>query len=403
MDRQRPVGGPRDGPLLSGPRFRIVDTDSALDEVIETLSGQESYALDTEFHRERTYFPKLALLQLAWPGDLVLVDPLAVDISALRTLLEGPQTAVLHAADQDLEILDLECGTGPGRLFDTQIAAGFLGLSTPSLATLHERFVGLRLTKGDRLTDWLQRPLAAGQLEYAANDVAHLLQVRDLIVEQLERRGRLDWAVDECEIQRVRPRGRRDPEEAWRRIKEARALRGRARAVAQSVAAWRERRAAAVDIPVRYVLSDIALVGVAQRAPTDRAGLEKVRGFDRGQKDDVVAELLEAVARGLEADPPRETGEAPSAVDRDLRPAVALASAWISQLSRDLELDPSILATRGDIEALLRGDPDARLGRGWRAELAGEPVRRLVAGDAAVAFGGGGDLVIEQRSRRPLA
>ena len=403
MDRERAGGRARIGDSLSAPAFRIVDTDSGLAEVVDALLEQPAYALDTEFHRERTYYPKVALVQIAWAGDLVLIDPLAVDLAALRPVLEGEQTAVLHAADQDLEILELVCGTTPRRLFDTQVAAGFLGLSTPSLATLHERFVGLRLAKGDRLTDWLQRPLTAGQLEYAANDVAHLLEVRSRIETELERRGRLAWAIDECELHRMRPRGQRDPEEAWRRIKEARQLRGRARSVARSVAAWRERRAAAVDIPVRYVLSDIALVGIAQKAPTDRAGLERIRGFDRGQRDEVVAGLLEAIARGLEADPPRSDGEPTTTVDRDLRPAVALVSAWISQLSRDLELDPSVLATRGDIEALLRGDPDARLGTGWRAELAGEPVRRLVSGDAAVAFAGNGELVIEERSRRPLA
>lgn len=402
MGGNRASGRPRDGDLLSSTRYRIVDTDAGLDEVVEALTSQTSYALDTEFHRERTYFPKVALVQIAWPGDLVLVDPLAVDLSRLRPVLSGDQVAVLHAADQDLEILELVCGTVPRRLFDTQIAAGFLGLSTPSLATLHERFVGVRLAKGDRMTDWLQRPLTEGQLSYAANDVAHLLDVRTRIEEELSSRGRLDWALAECEISRCRPRGQRDPDEAWRRIKEARQLRGRARAVARSVAAWRERRAASIDIPVRFVLSDIALVGIAQRVPTDRAGLEQVRGFDRGQRAEVVAELLEAVAAGAASDPPSDSGDGQSAVDRELRPAVGLVSAWVSQLARDLDMDPAILATRGDIEALLRGDPDARLGEGWRAQLAGEAVRRLVAGDAAVAFAGAGELVIEERSRRPL-
>ncbi|MBU3701763.1 MAG: hypothetical protein FGM58_06930 [Acidimicrobiia bacterium] len=310
--------------------------------------------------------------------------------------------AVLHAADQDLEILELVCGAIPRNLFDTQIAAAFLGMSSPSLATLLERFAGVKVAKGDRLTDWLQRPLTDGQLEYAANDVAHLLVARQRIVEHLAERGRLDWALDECELHRLRPRGPRDPEEAWRRIKEARSLRGRARSVARSVAAWRERRAAALDLPVRFVLSDIALVGIAQRAPTDRAGLESVRGFDRNLKRDVVADLLAAVAEGLTRQPPSDPAEQATGIDRDLRPAVALVSAWIAQLARDLDLDPAVLATRGDVEALLRGDPEARLGRGWRAELAGSAVRRLVSGDAAVAFAGNGELVIEERSRRPL-
>lgn len=383
--------------------FRIITDDTEFARVIEDLGTQSSYALDTEFHRERTYFPKLALVQIAWPGDLVLVDPLAVDLRPFAEILAGDSIAVLHAADQDLEILELVCGTVPKRLFDTQIAAGFLGLSTPSLTTVYERFVDFRVGKGDRLTDWLQRPLTDSQLTYAANDVARLLDVRDRIVEQLEQRGRLEWALDECELQRIRLRGQRNPDDAWRRIKEARQLRGSSRSVARSLAAWRERRAAALDIPVRYVLSDIALTGIAQRPPKDRRELEKIRGFDRGARDDVVSEILRAVAEGLADRTPLHDETVPGGVDRDLRPAIALLSAWVSQLARDLEIDAALLATRGDIEAFLRGDDTARLANGWRQELVGRPVRRLLEGGAAVAFDGNGELVIEERSRTPLA
>jgi len=383
--------------------FRIITDDTEFARVIEDLGTQSSYALDTEFHRERTYFPKLALVQIAWPGDLVLVDPLAVDLRPFAEILAGDSIAVLHAADQDLEILELVCGTVPKRLFDTQIAAGFLGLSTPSLTTVYERFVDFRVGKGDRLTDWLQRPLTDSQLTYAANDVARLLDVRDRIVEQLEQRGRLEWALDECELQRIRLRGQRNPDDAWRRIKEARQLRGSSRSVARSLAAWRERRAAALDIPVRYVLSDIALTGIAQRPPKDRRELEKIRGFDRGARDHVVSEILRAVAEGLADRTPLHDETVPGGVDRDLRPAIALLSAWVSQLARDLEIDAALLATRGDIEAFLRGDDTARLANGWRQELVGRPVRRLLEGGAAVAFDGNGELVIEERSRTPLA
>ena len=278
-----------------------------------------------------------------------------------------------------------------------------MGLSTPSLTTIYERFADFRVGKGDRLTDWLQRPLTDGQLIYAANDVARLLQAKDQIVEQLEERGRLSWALDECEIQRVRLRGQRNPDEAWRRIKEARQLRGSARTVARSLAAWRERRAAALDIPVRYVLSDIALTGIAQRPPKDRRDLEKVRGFDRGTREEVVGEILGAVKAGMADENPVVDDVVPGGVEKDLRPAIALISAWVSQLARDLELDASILATRGDIEAFLRGDSNARLATGWREALAGSPVRSLLEGGAAVAFAGNGELVIEQRSRKPLS
>jgi len=380
----------------------LIATKSGLDAVISALLNEPTYALDTEFHREKTYFPKLALVQIAWADQLVLIDPLAVDLRPFSAVLESDAVAVLHAADQDLEILELTCGTIPKRLFDTQIAAGFLGLSTPSLASLYDKYMGVRLGKGDRLTDWLQRPLTDAQIAYAANDVVHLLELRHRIETELDQRGRLQWAAEECEIYRTRSRGQRNPEEAWRRIKEARQLKGQARSVARSVAAWRERRAASLDIPVRHVLSDIALSGVAQRLPRDRQDLEKIRGFDRSLREEAIKELLAAVAVGLSDTTPAGDDSSPAVLDRDLRPAVALISAWVAQLSRDLEIDPSILATRGDIEAFLRDDPDCRLSHGWRSELAGDPVRSLLNGGAAVAFSGEGELVIEQRSHQPF-
>ena len=261
----------------------------------------------------------------------------------------------------------------------------------------------MKLTKGDRLTDWLQRPLTADQLTYAANDVVHLLEIQRLIATDLEERGRLRWAEDECELLRVRSRRQRDPDEAFRRIKEARQLKGRSRAVARAVAAWRERRAATLDIPVRYVLSDIAVLGIAQRPPRDRRDLEKIRGFDRGLRDDAVVDLLAAVAQALDAPPAEAAPEQPVAsLDRDLRPAVALVSAWVSQMARDLQIDTTLLATRGDIESLLIGAPDSRLASGWRAALVGDPIRHLVDGQVAVAFAGDGELVIEERSHRPV-
>lgn len=381
---------------------RYIDSDRQFSQVVDALVSVDSYAIDTEFHREKTYFPKLALVQLAWPGHLVLVDPLAVDMTAFLPVLESEVTAVAHAADQDLEVLELVCGAVPRRLFDTQTAAGFIGMSSPSLVSLYERTIGFRVGKGDRMTDWLQRPLTEDQLRYAANDVARLLDVRDILVEDLERRDRLQWALDECELQRCRTRGQRDPDQAWRRIKDARQLRGPARSVVRAVAAWRERRAAELDIPVRYVLSDLAVVGIAQRPPRDRQELARIRGFDRGVREEVQLQLLELVAEALEAPLPVEESTPPAALDRDLRPAVALISAWIAQLGRDLDFDPSLLATRNDLEAFLRGDEDARLASGWRAQIVGEPITRLLSGQAAVAFAGDGELVIEERSRRPL-
>src|SRR5262249_17396840 len=147
--------------------------------------------LDTEFHRERSYHPHLALLQVGWgESNVALVDALALDLNPLRTVISGPATIVMHAAAQDLEVLIRACGALPAQLYDPQIAAGFAGYSNPSLVTLVEGVLSLRLPKGDRLADWLRRPLSDDQREYAAADVAHLLALRHWLVERLGREGR---------------------------------------------------------------------------------------------------------------------------------------------------------------------------------------------------------------------
>jgi ribonuclease D len=377
----------------------IVTEDARLAELLGALAECPRYALDTEFHRERTYYPRLALLQLAWDGGLALVDPLAVDLQPLADLFATPATAVLHASDQDLEVLDLACGTIPARLFDTQIAAGFLGMSSPSLASLHERYLGLRLPKGDRLTDWLARPLSDGQISYAASDVEHLLEIHDRLTADLEAADRLAWVETECEEARGRERGPRDPEMAWTRIKEVRQLRGRKLAVAQELAAWRELRARARDLPPRFVLPDLGLVGIAQRLPDKVGDLKGTRGVeDRYLRGGAGDEVLAAVARGLERDEPWPGPASEGELDRRLRPAATLVSAWLGQRARDLDLDISVLATRNDIELFLAGDDRSRLAHGWRNEAAGEGIARLVGGHAALAFEAGGRLVLEDRA-----
>ena len=387
----------------------LINTESAFGSLIDQLVGFDRYALDTEFHRERTYWPDLALVQVAWPakGDhpagVALIDPLAVDFQAFRHVLTDGGTLVAHAADQDLEVLFQACGARPKQLFDTQIAAAFLGHGLASLSSLAFSFLEKRLQKGDRLTDWSARPLTAGQLAYAADDVAHLLDLADAIAKQLSGRGRLSWAEEECELLRGRAVGPADPSRAWWKLRDARQLRGTARGVAQEVAGWRERRAREVNQPVRFALPDLALQAIVHGQPVTVAALRAVRGLDgRHLRGDVPEQLLQAIVRGREL--PEDALNLPPTdeVDRNWRPAVALAAAWVAQLARDERIDASLLATRADLVAFLSQEPASRLASGWRAELVGRPLSRLVGGDAALAFEGGGRLVLEARSRRPL-
>ncbi len=371
--------------------------------MVDALVAESRYALDTEFHRERTYRPQAALIQIAWPGDLVLIDPLAVDVTPLAEVFDAGGLMVAHAAGQDLEVLDCCCGQSPKRIFDTQIAAGFLGLGTPALATLYESEIGWKPPKGDRLTDWLVRPLKASQLDYAAGDVMHLLEIHDRLSSRLKTEGRLGWAEAEFELLLERNRQRQQPEDAWTRIKEARHLRRRDLPVTRSVAMWREQRAARINQPVRHVLSDVAVVSISQAAPRTADELAAVRGVGNGvARGKLGPAILKAVADGLASDwrPPPKRAARSDAIDR-LRPAVGLVTSWVGQLARERKIEPSLLATRSDIEALIRGDPDARLAQGWRAEMVGEPLRRLVAGQAALAFDKD-QLVLEERSNRTV-
>lgn len=377
-----------------------VADDAGLADVVGALLSVDRYAVDTEFHREKTYWPKVALVQVAWgegdDAEVVLIDPLAVDLAPLAEAFAGPAVAVMHAASQDIEVFERAVGTIPSALYDTQIAAGFLGYGTPSLTALVEGELGFRLPKGDRLTDWLRRPLDDHQKAYAASDVAHLLEVQSRLDSRLAEAERTSWVDAENDAQRLwRPM--RDPEHAYERIKEARQLRGKARSVARAVAAWRERRAADIDIPVRHVMADLAVVSIANRAPTTLADLKGIRGLDdRMRRGPLAEQLLAAVAEGLEAEPPTRRTPAPDQeLDRKLRPAVALVSAWVAQLARSHGIDTALLATRSDIEDLLVSGT-GRLTDGWRAELVGGPVRDLVDGRAALAFDGDG-LVLEPR------
>jgi ribonuclease D len=371
---------------------RWVDRQEDLDEVIDTLVARPAYAIDTEFHRERTYYPALALVQLAWDDELVLIDPLAVDIGALRRLFDSGAQAVFHAAQQDLDVLTHAVGAIPGVFFDTQLAGGFLGYGTPSLVAILNGELGVNPPKGDRLTDWLRRPLTEAQREYAASDVAYLLELRDRELDQLEELGRVEWVVEACQELAQRPTSGTNPEDAWTRLKDVRGLRPRARAVARSVAAWRERTAMRRNVPVRQVLPDLAVLGIAQRQPSNEKELSQARGVDeRFTRGKPAQEILAAVAEGKLADPPdaRPGGDD---LERELRPAVTLVSAWVSQVARSERIDASILATRSDLVSFLAGDADARLARGWRSQLLGEGLERLIAGRAALTFDRGDGL-----------
>ncbi|MFM8504151.1 MAG: ribonuclease D [Acidimicrobiaceae bacterium] len=372
--------------------FEWVDSEKTLDDVIDSVLGGSRYAIDTEFHREKTYYPRLALVQIRWATQTALIDPLAVDPRRLARLFSSEILAVFHAAQQDLEVLRHASLEAPKNIFDCQVAAGFVGFSTPSLATLVQAVKKTSLSKGDRLTDWLRRPLTDQQCAYAADDVVHLFDLHDELTRQLNDLGRVDWVNDACAELASRPTGPHDPSDAWLKLKEARALKGPARGVAQALAKWREERAMRSDLPPRRVMSDMALIAIAQRIPKGVEDLANIRGVDdRHLSAEYCREILSAVrdgAKNLIVLPSTENDD----VDKFARPALTLISAWVGELARKHKIDATLLATRSDIMAFLRQSPNARLREGWRATLIGDDLTRILNGEVGLSVDRDGHL-----------
>lgn len=385
-------GSSREGGRSASTPHEWIADDRALSDFVDFATDHDEYHLDTEFHREKTYFPRLALVQIRAGERTVLIDPLNVDLQLLQGLFHGPGLAVLHAAQQDLDVMTQSMGFVPSRIFDTQVAAGFIGYSSPSLVTLASSLLKVNVPKGDRLTDWLRRPLTEDQRNYAASDVIHLSEIRRLITEDLVQRGRLQWAEEACEELRTRPVGPTNPDDAWLRVKDIRTVKGRSRWVAREVARWREERAMSLDIPPRHVMSDIALLGIAQRAPSSSEELSSCRGIDgRLASGSLGSAILDAVQRGMEH---ASSGELSfplpegDELEKSMRPAVTLVGVWVAELARQSDLDPALLGTRRDIVDLLAGTTGARLAQGWRADILGRDIEMLIQGRMALTFRG---------------
>jgi ribonuclease D len=369
---------------LTGERTepRWIDDDRALSEVVAILADEPAYGLDTEFMSERSYWPRLCLVQLSWARGVALVDPLRCDVRALEPVLRAPATMITHAGASDLPILDRAVGARPSALFDVQLAAGFVGLGLPSLGSLVAVLLGIRLDKSEQLADWSKRPLSDASRRYAAADVEHLFPLTVELQHRLQDLGRETWAASECEVLRTTADRRVDPDAAWWKIKGASSMRGEKARVAQSVAAWRERRAQRLDVLPRFVLSDLALAAIVGRPPATREQLFALRGVTK-VPNDVVREILDVVEAGRAMRP--EQLRIPERYDDgpELDAAVALLVAYVAELARAERIEKQLLATRDDVKALVYARA-SRLDSGWRAEIAGAALHRLLDGEAVI-------------------
>jgi ribonuclease D len=371
----------------------MITDSAALAKFCERQKGADYIAIDTEFMRERTYWPILCLVQVAGPEEAAAIDALApgIDLKPLLALMADPEILKLfHAARQDLEIFYHLSGAVPKPLFDTQIAAMVCGFGdSASYETLVRKLAGAALDKASRFTDWSHRPLTERQIEYALGDVVHLRTVYDRLQQRLAKNERTSWFAEEMAALADPALYRTEPAEAWRRFR----LRGRADsrflAVLRALAAWREAAAQQRDLPRGRVLRDEALIEIASHAPRRVEALARTRGLAKGTAEGRLGkEILDAVEQGL-ADP-----DPPPAVPQKaqnppgLGPIIELLRVLLKQRCEDFEVAQKLVASADDLEAVAADDnADVPALHGWRREVFGADALALKHGTLALTAG----------------
>ncbi len=358
------------------------------------VSDAEYIAVDTEFVREKTYWPILCLIQIATPDQAVAIDPLAngIDLQPVYDLMTNTSVLkVFHSASQDMQVMFNASGNMIEPVFDTQIAAMVSGYGDqPAYATLVERIVGVTIDKRSQMTDWSRRPLTDNQVEYAIGDVTHLIHVYNKLTEKLNGSGRSNWAQEEMSHLRDRKLYDLDPRELWRRVRLRRPTR-RALAVLREITEWREVSAQRRDIPRGWVCKDEALAEIALNTPRTPSALERVRGinerFAHGRDGNA---LLDAVQVGLELPddecPESEKGRMPL---RGHETLVALLQALLKLRCDENGIAAQLVANRKELDRIATEvEPDVRTLAGWRREIYGNDALALKRGEIALTADG---------------
>lgn len=363
-----------------------IDTPAALESLCARLQGQPWITLDTEFMRERTYYPELCLIQVATADVVACVDNLAVPKlePLLAVLLDPHTTKVLHAARQDLEIFYHLCGKVPAPVFDTQIAARFLGLPDQvGYGNLVQSLLGITLDKSHARTDWARRPLPPAAVAYAADDVRHLRELYVRLLDELAARGRSAWAEPEFKALAEERLYRPDPDNAWNRVRGIQRLKPSALGLVKSLAAWRERAAMEENRPRQWILKDESLIDMARQRPADLQALGAMRGLGESfakRHGAEVMKILSAGGDGVDAVLPK----APPALTTTQEALVDALTALVRLKAAAAKVSTPSLATRGELERLVRGERDLELLKDWRLEAAGRDLLAFLDGNGSL-------------------
>jgi ribonuclease D len=383
-----------------------ITSTAELSAFSDRLRGQPFVAVDTEFMRETTYWPKLCLIQAAAPGVEAVIDPLAPDIDLspfLDIMRDRSIEKVFHAARQDVEIFN-NLGAIPMPLFDTQIAGMAAGFGEQiAYDALVRQMLKIDLDKSSRFTDWARRPLSDAQLTYALADVTHLATLYPVLRARLEQAGRMAWVVEEMKAMTDPALYDVEPENAWKRLKPRRHT-AKYLAVFRAVAAWRERTAQSRDQPRGRILKDDAIDELATQAPVDAEGLGRLRSVPKGFSGSRFGpELMEAIQAALKDPegyaPVIARGPAPSS--QATGAVVELLKVLLKARAEDADVASKLIATVSDLEKIALDDnADTPALQGWRREAFGEDALKLKRGELALVLDGARVRVVEVRRAR---
>lgn len=377
--------------------MRTITTTEELASFCAAAKSAPYVTIDTEFLRERTYWSKLCLIQMALPGkdgDAVLVDPIIGEEMSMEPLYDlfrhEATVKVFHAARQDLEIFFVEGGVFPVPLFDTQIAAMVCGFGEQvGYETLVRKIARANLDKTSRFTDWSRRPLSEAQKEYALADVTHLRVIYEWLAAQLQKNGRAPWVEEELAVLTDPATYTVHPDEAWKRIK-TRTSSGRFLAIVRELAKFRESWSQGQNVPRSRVMKDDALLELASTRPTSMEELGRSRLLLReGRKPEIAEGILAAIQAGMEA----RTEDLPKVVQQPDQPQTNAALADLLRVllkakSEQLGVAPRLIAAASDLDAIAAGKRDVEALKGWRGEVFGDEALRLCKGEIALTARG---------------
>lgn len=372
----------------------LIDDDSQLKAFVKRCCTSPYMAIDTEFLREKTYYARLCLIQVAIEGEVAIIDPFAIkDITLLNDALTSPDVVkIFHASSQDIEILYHETGVVPRPVFDTQVAAALLGKSQQaSYSSLVSSYCSVNLPKKDSFTDWSQRPLKDSQIRYAADDVVYLPQIYYDMVEVLNEKNRLHWLDEAFEKISSPEKYEIKPEERYRKLRRVNQLNAQQMAAAREFAAWRELKAQKINVPRKWIVSDEQIVEACRREARTIDELFMVRGMRESLRAEDARQAVACIKKGLSC--PKEqlpqVHEKPKN-EHNVDIVVDLMNAVVHLRARENHIAPQTLAPQAELMKLARGhDDECELLKGWRYKVIGKELKELLKGKFSLRIADG--------------